>query len=80
MRLVHDAENNLWIIFVLGGKLAPKRCILRVRRSSLTNNLAIPASVIVLKGHPVDYLRSFVDVRLTRSRTTHGLVDCERAV
>lgn len=49
MRFVHETENNLRLAGVLGGDLAPKTSEIGVADSAvaLTNNVAVPTSVIV---------------------------------
>jgi len=47
MRLVHEAKDDLAVGLVLGRELAPKVGELSVRGSTLTDDRAIPASVVV---------------------------------
>lgn len=46
-RLVHDAKGNLVVALVLGGNLRPKAGELSVGGAALTDDLAVPAGVVV---------------------------------
>ena len=45
MRLVHDAESDLGVSLVLGRNLAPKVGKLGVCRSTLADDLTVPAGI-----------------------------------
>jgi len=47
MGLVHDTEGNLGFLAVLLCQLLPYVCQLRIGRSTLANNLAVPSSIVV---------------------------------